>query len=424
MSLNNKKGIGDIIMNNENMTIKIITEEAKEIDANVISIFEIKETGNKYAIYTFNEEDAQGLVKIYASRVIEQDGFYTFESISDAAEWTKIKDVMKDTAKEKSNYIANGDIKLISAASIKRKMNEPISVKLSETKAAKIGPNYKTGISNNYLNNVVDEEPQNTGRTVNTIEEPVVMPEVETQQPQVQTPVAPEPVTPKVEPEVKVSPLPQTEAPKVERTPEPSIDRSAEVETPKVTVVPTPTFEVPKTEPKKEELDEDVELPEIPKFEAPEVDDSKDNFKSYEIDPEPVQPKEQPNVDSILNKASYYQNIEEPKKEENKENIIQTIGLEFMRKVSELAEYEKELNNKNRELEARERVLSKIEKEIINKENRQKYILQTTKDKELELKKKDRELSEKEADLNRRILEFNKKISMFQQTFETISPVD
>ena len=424
MSLNNKKGIGDIIMNNENMTIKIITEEAKEIDANVISIFEIKETGNKYAIYTFNEEDAQGLVKIYASRVIEQDGFYTFESISDAAEWTKIKDVMKDTAKEKSNYITNGDIKLISAASIKRKMNEPISVKLSETKAAKIGPNYKTGISNNYLNNVVDEEPQSTGRTVNTIEEPVVMPEVETQQPQVQTPVAPEPVTPKVEPEVKVSPLPQTEAPKVESTPEPSIDRSAEVETPKVTVVPTPTFEVPKTEPKKEELDEDVELPEIPKFEAPEVDDSKDNFKSYEIDPEPVQPKEQPNVDSILNKASYYQNIEEPKKEENKENIIQTIGLEFMRKVSELAEYEKELNNKNRELEARERVLSKIEKEIINKENRQKYILQTTKDKELELKKKDRELSEKEADLNRRILEFNKKISMFQQTFETISPVD
>lgn len=424
MSLNNKKGIGDIIMNNENMTIKIITEEAKEIDANVISIFEIKETGNKYAIYTFNEEDAQGLVKIYASRVIEQDGFYTFESISDAAEWTKIKDVMKDTAKEKSSYIANGDIKLISAASIKRKMNEPISVKLSETKAAKIGPNYKTGISNNYLNNVVDDEPQSTESSINTIEEPVAMPEVETQQPQAQVPVTPEPVEPKVEPEVKVSPLPQTEAPKVESTPEPSIDRSAEVETPKVTVVPTPTFDVPKTEPKKEELNEDVELPEIPKFEAPEVDDSKDNFKSYEMDPEPVQPKEQPNVDSILNKASYYQNIEEPKKEESKENIIQTIGLEFMRKVSELAEYEKELNNKNRELEARERVLSKIEKEIINKENRQKYILQTTKDKELELKKKDRELSEKEADLNRRILEFNKKISMFQQTFETISPVD
>ncbi len=421
MSLNNKKGIGDIIMNNENMTIKIITEEAKEIDANVISIFEIKETGNKYAIYTFNEEDAQGLVKIYASGVIEQDGLYTFESISDATEWTKIKDVMKDTAKEKSNYIANGDIKLISASSIKRKMNEPISVKLSETKAAKIGPNYKTGISNNYLNNVVDEEPQGTGSSVNTIEEPVVMPEVETQQPQ--TPVTPEPVTPKIEPEVKVSPLPQTES--KESTPRPTIDKSAEVETPKVTVVPTPTFDLPQTESKKPKYqDEDVELPAIPKFEAPEVEDSKDNFKSYEMDVEPVRQKEQPNVDSILNKASYYQNIEEPKKEENKENIIQTIGLEFMRKVSELAEYEKELNNKNRELEARERVLSKIEKEIINKENRQKYILQTTKDKELELKKKDRELSEKEADLNRRILEFNKKISMFQQTFETISPVD
>jgi len=414
-------------MNNENMTIKIITEEAKEIDASVISIFEIKETGKKYAIYTFNEEDAQGLVKIYASRIIEQDGLYTFDSIGDATEWNKIKDVMKDTAKEKSNYITNGDISLISASAIKRKMNEPISVKLSETKAAKIGPNYKNGISNNYLSNVKDDEPQ-VDNTVNKIEQPVVMPEMEVPQPienKVEEPKQPEPVvaSPKVEmPEPAV--LPQT--PNVE-LPKPTVDSAIEPVTPSVTVVPTPSYDLPKEEPASESqsINNDVELPEIPKFEEPEIDDNKDNYKSFEIDtPESTPRKEQPNVDSILNKASYFQNIEEPKREESKENIIQTIGLEFMRKVSELAEYEKELNNKNREIEARERVLSKIEKEIINKENRQKQILQTTKDKELELKKKDRELSEKEADLNRRILEFNKKISMFQQTFETISQVD
>lgn len=387
-------------MNNENMTIKIITEEAKEIDASVISIFEIKETGNKYAIYTFNEEDAQGLVKIYASRITEENNFYTFESISDAAEWTKIKDVMKDTAKETSNYITNGDIILISAKSIKSRMNEPISVRLSETKAAKIGPNYKTGISNNYLNNVKDEvvsisvEPK--------IEEKVEVPETKIELPKVEVEIPKQPETPEVKVDISASP-------KV-------------IEEPKITIEPTPTFEMPKvevSEPKIELPKVEVEMPSIPNFEKPEIA-PKVEEKYIE-----VEHKEVPNVDSILNKASYFQNLEEePKKEEPKENIIQTIGLEFMRKVSELAEYEKDLNKREREMVARERMLNKIEKEIVSKEERQKSITQSNKDKELEVKKKEKELSEREIELNRRILEFNKKISMFQQTFETMSAVE
>ncbi|MBQ7141437.1 MAG: DUF1292 domain-containing protein [Bacilli bacterium] len=393
-------------MNSENMTIKIITEEAKEIDASVISIFEIKETGNKYAIYTFNEEDAQGLVKIYASKIAEENGFYTFESISDAAEWTKIKDVMKDTAKETSNYIANGDIILISAKSIKSKMNEPISVRLSETKAAKIGPNYKTGISNNYLNNVKDEEvtPVETAKEEVTVEVPETKVEV-----------------PK--PEVTVQTTPEVSIP----DPEVKVDNSAEtkaVEEPKITIEPTPTFEMPKVEapePKVELPKVEVEMPSIPKFENPEPEMAPKVEDEYSV----PETREVPSVDSVLNKASYFQNIEEePKKEEPKENIIQTIGLEFMRKVSELAEYEKDLNKREREMASRERMLNKIEKEIVNKEERQKSITQANKDKELEIKKKDKELQEREVELNRRILEFNKKISMFQQTFETISTVE
>ncbi|MBQ9853652.1 MAG: DUF1292 domain-containing protein [Bacilli bacterium] len=400
-------------MNSENMTIKIITEEAKEIDASVISIFEIKETGNKYAIYTFNEEDAQGLVKIYASKISEENGLYTFESISDAAEWTKIKDVMKDTAKETSNYIANGDIVLISAKSIKSKMNEPISVRLSETKAAKIGPNYKTGISNNYLNNVKDEKESVPVTPVK--EEPAVVPEAKVETPEPTKDVTTMPIEPEVS-----APIPEVK-----------VDTSAEipkVEEPKITIEPTPTFELPKIEtpaPKVESSEPEVEMPSIPKFENPEPDMTPKVEVKEEYSYSEPETREMPSVDSVLNKASYFQNIEEePKKEEPKENIIQTIGLEFMRKVSELAEYEKDLNKREREMAARERMLNKIEKEIVNKEERQKSITQANKDKELEIKKKDKELSEREIELNRRILEFNKKISMFQQTFETISGVE
>ena len=171
--------------------------------------------------------------------------------------------------------------------------------------------------------------------------------------------------------------------------------------------------------PVKEE--EPEESTQVPSFVAPEVDtDANEPEEDYEYS----MPKEKPNVDSILNKASYFRNIEEEVNEEIKENVIQTIGLEFMRKVSELDEYERKLKKREREMAARERILSKIEKEIMNKEDRQKSILQSTKEKETDIKRKEKELLERESDLNRKIIEFNKKISMFQQTFESISTVE
>ncbi len=415
-----------------NLTIRIITEEAKEIEASVISLFEILENQKKYAIYTFNEEDAQGLVKIYASRIMEVDGLYTFTSISDSEEWGRIKAIMKSMAKADSDGTDNGTVKLISAKQVKAQMNEPISVNLSETKAAKIGPNYKTGITNSYLNNVKEE-------VAPAIEEPVVVvpePAIEIPQPVVEPVVAPTIELPKVEEEV---PAPISIEPVAIETPE--------VEEPKVEMpeIEIPTFvpEIPSFEPTPvadAELDsidmpkveEEVSVPEVEvkeefkpsfDFEVPTFDEEEKEEPEYEV----PQIKERPSVDSVLNKASYYQNIPEEKEEkrdESNENIIQSIGLEFMKKVSELAEYEKELNKRNRELEAKERLIVKLEKELAEKDEKQKAAMMSNKDREKELRKVEKELADKDNDLNRRIMEFNKKISMFQQTFETISKVD
>ena len=404
-------------MNNGDMTIRIITEEAKEIEASVISLFEILENQNKYAIYTFNEEDAQGLVKIYASRIMEIDGLYNFVSIADSEEWGRIKAIMKYMAKDNGDDGSdNGTIKLISAKQIKSQMNEPISVNLSETKAAKIGPNYKSGITNNYLNNVKED---NT-TVVPTMEEPKVeiprevveptpieLPKVEEEE--IPAPISVEPTVeePKIE-------MPELETPEIEPTipsfePEPiSNDTIGTIDLPKEEeVAPSPI--------EKEEYKPSFDF-ETPKYEEKE-----------EVEYEAPQIKERPSVDSVLNKASYFQNIPEEKEEkrdESNENIIQSIGLEFMKKVSELAEYEKELNKRNRDLEAKERLINKLEREMAEKEDRQKSAMQSNKEKEMELRKVEKELADKDNDLNRRIMEFNKKISMFQQTFETISKVD
>ena len=303
------------------LTIRIITEEAKEIEASVISLFEILEDQNKYAIYTFNEEDAQGLVKIYASRIMEVDGLYTFTSIADSEEWGRIKAIMKSMAKDGSDGTDNGTVKLISAKQIKAQMNEPISVNLSETKAAKIGPNYKTGITNSYLNNVKEEVVPVT--VAPTIEIPSVeIPTVVTPEPAIEIP------QPVIEP-VVVAPvtLDEVKLPEVEEEVSAPININSilgetnEVEFPEFnatafepeipTFEPAPvadfelnTIEMPKVEEPKVEEKEDFK-PSFD-FEVPKFEEEKEEYEESQI-------KERPSVDSVLNKVSYYQNIPEEK---------------------------------------------------------------------------------------------------------------
>ncbi len=369
-------------MSNEDMIIKIITEEAKEIEANIISLFEITETGKKYAIYTFNEEDAQGLVKIYASKLVELNGMYTLESVVDSDEWSKVKEMMKDMAKDSSNYIKNGVVKLINSKEVKDNSTEPLTVKVSETKAAKIGPNYKSGITNNYSTNI----------------------------PEYNAPVSSQSVTPEVT--VPESPIPNIK-PAVPSVEEESVPDEIEVNEPAV------------EEPEVEKETQEVEIPNIPEYE-PSIELPKIGTREEKFNPIAYEKELPTNVDSILNKASssYYQregldidtDINDTSSiSQTKENIIQTIGLEFMSKVSELAEYEKDLKRREKEIEMRERGLIKIEKEITDKES--KY-------RELDFKRREKEISDKEADLNRKVLEFNKKITMFQQSFGLMSGIE
>lgn len=424
-------------------TIRIINEGAKELEAIVIAMFQINDSGDKYSIYTFNEEDAQGLVKIYASRMVEVAGLYSFVSVSNADEWNKVKDVMKYMAKTDDNDGTNGGkIKLIPVGEIKKQMKEPISVNLSETKAAKIGPNYKSGIINCYNKNAkspvsqtqqsVQETPQlkNEEKAVEVNIPDMSIPSFEIPK-QDSTKIE----MPKMEPVVTpintvVAPDPIPDMPKVDVV-EPKVEEP-KIKEPSVSMdIPVPDFKIPKIEANDVNEEAKPEPIDSVKEEIKKEEKVEDKKSDYSFEPPKFNDDEEdtgydttPNVDSILNKASYYQNVKEEETKPASDNIIQNIGLEFMKKVSELAEYEKELNRKNRDLEARERILTKLEKEISSKEEKQKNLNQANKKKEIELKRYEKELDDRDSDLNRRIIEFNKKISMFQQTFETISKVD
>lgn len=80
--------------------IKITDDNGLEREAEVLLFFKLKENGKEYIIYTFNEPAGEDLVTIHASTVKEnQDGSFEFLGIDDEAEWTKVKDVMREVIK-------------------------------------------------------------------------------------------------------------------------------------------------------------------------------------------------------------------------------------------------------------------------------------------------------------------------------------
>lgn len=90
----------------ENEKIMIKGEDGSEKLADVLLYFTLKENGNDYIIYTFNEKDKNGMVVVYSSRV-ESDpnnpDDIRITGLDTEEEWAKIKDIMRKVIK------ANGE---------------------------------------------------------------------------------------------------------------------------------------------------------------------------------------------------------------------------------------------------------------------------------------------------------------------------
>ena len=85
-------------MNEKTNKIKIIKNDV-EVDAEIISVFELKEFGKDYILYTFNEEQ-NGNVKILASTLKKEEDRYILDNIKTEEEWEKIKKFIRTSAKE------------------------------------------------------------------------------------------------------------------------------------------------------------------------------------------------------------------------------------------------------------------------------------------------------------------------------------
>ena len=75
--------------------VLITNAQGKQIQADVVMAFELKNNNQKYIVYTFNEKDNDN-IKTYVSKIKEENGQMIFESITDEEEWKMVRKAILD----------------------------------------------------------------------------------------------------------------------------------------------------------------------------------------------------------------------------------------------------------------------------------------------------------------------------------------
>lgn len=84
--------------NKKMVTINKLDGTKEEVE--VIIVFQFNDTKKEYMVYTKNEMDDSGNVTIYVSEVIRNGEEVKLAGVETDDEWLKIKDVLRELAKE------------------------------------------------------------------------------------------------------------------------------------------------------------------------------------------------------------------------------------------------------------------------------------------------------------------------------------
>lgn len=90
---------------NEKMTFKVINDEGKEVECEVLFTFDSDETGKSYMVYTDNSLDEDGNTRVYASIYNPEEDEIKLQPIETDKEWKIIETILneiQDSVKEGS----------------------------------------------------------------------------------------------------------------------------------------------------------------------------------------------------------------------------------------------------------------------------------------------------------------------------------
>ena len=77
-------------------TIKVLNASGIEVAGELLNEFGLPETGKRYVVYTLNEENESGMIKIY---VAEKTADGSLKAIESDDEWVRLKQVLKEKAR-------------------------------------------------------------------------------------------------------------------------------------------------------------------------------------------------------------------------------------------------------------------------------------------------------------------------------------
>ena len=92
-------------MREETMTFKVINDEGKEIECEVLFTFESDETKKNYIVYTDNTVDEEGNTKVYASIYNPDQDETKLLPIETDKEWKIIETILEELQNEAANNV-------------------------------------------------------------------------------------------------------------------------------------------------------------------------------------------------------------------------------------------------------------------------------------------------------------------------------
>ena len=90
-------------MKDEVMTFKVISDEGKEVECEVLFTFESEENKKNYIVYTDNTIDEEGNTKVYASIYNPDEAETKLLPIESEKEWKIIETILEELQNETAN---------------------------------------------------------------------------------------------------------------------------------------------------------------------------------------------------------------------------------------------------------------------------------------------------------------------------------
>lgn len=87
----------------EKMTFKVLGEDGKELDCEVLFTFESDETNKKYMVYTDNTLDEQNNTKVYAAIYNPEGEGVNLSPIETEKEWKIVEAILEEVQAEFNN---------------------------------------------------------------------------------------------------------------------------------------------------------------------------------------------------------------------------------------------------------------------------------------------------------------------------------